>query len=76
MWISKEEAHRILDQARVDRLVPYNLICKALVVTGDLQGTVRATNGTLCQHGPESRYVRTRSVHGQGIEEQSNWSFR
>ena len=76
MFLSKEEAHEILDQARVDRLVPYNMICKALVATGDLQGFNRTIDRTLCEHGPDSRYVRTRSLHGEAIESGSNGSFR
>lgn len=76
MWISKDEAHKILDQARIDLLVPYNLICKALVSTGDLQGFDRTTGGTLCDHGPESRYVRTRSLSSPYVEERQNGFVR
>jgi len=67
MWISKQEAHRILDQAKIDPLVPYNAICKALVVTGDLQGPNRTTDRTLRHIGDESIYCRTRSMDGQEI---------
>lgn len=72
MWISKDEAHKILDQARIDLLVPYNLICKALVATGDLQGTVRTIDGALREYGDESIYARSRSLQSSGIEERSN----
>ena len=65
MWMTKTEAHQILDQAKIDHLVPYNLICKALAATGDLQGLNRTTDGTLRQYGNESVYVRTRSMDGQ-----------
>ena len=65
MWISKEEAHKILDQAKIDPLVPYNSICKALVATGDLQGFDRTTDRTLRHYGDESVYCRTRSMDGQ-----------
>ena len=72
MWISKDEAHKILDQAKIDPLISYNLICKALVATGDLQGTVRTTDGTLREYGDESIYARSRSLQSSGIEERSN----
>ena len=73
MWISKEEAHKILDQAKIDPLVPYNLICKALVSTGDLHSIFRETDGALCGHGPESRYVRTRSLPSEATQERPDW---
>ena len=65
MFLSKDEAHKILDQAKIDHMVPYNIICKALAATGDLQGLNRTIDGTLREYGDESIYVRTRSLDGQ-----------
>ncbi|MFZ9264906.1 MAG: hypothetical protein ACO222_07060 [Polynucleobacter sp.] len=62
--MTKTEAHAILDRAIHDRLVPFIDIINALETTGDLSRFDRATDRTLCDYGNESRFNRSRSLHG------------
>ena len=36
-WLSRSEAHKILDRVKDGTMTPYHLICEALRQTGDLQ---------------------------------------
>ena len=61
--MNKEQAHLILDKAKIDRLTPIYMINKALITLGDLD--VRTTDPeisrTLRDYGVESRFYRTRT---------------
>ena len=62
--MTKEQAHLILDKAKIDRLTPIYLINQALITLGDLD--VRTTDPeisrTLRDYGVESRFIRSRSA--------------
>ena len=74
MYMTKTEAHKILDLSKIDKTIPYNVISRALIATGDLDlfGTRAAFDRPLRRDGDEpsdsgSREIESPAVAGRRI---------
>jgi len=71
------EAHALLNQLKLGMYVSEGKINEALYVTGDLDinKLAPAPCRTLRTDGPESCYVRSRTLEDEGIGEGFKWSM-
>lgn len=75
--MDKGKAHAILNQVKLGMYFSQEKINEALYVTGDLDVLSIAPTAcrALCDHGDESRFIRSRSLESAGIGEGFKWSM-
>lgn len=63
--MNREQAHSLLNRAKIDKSIPVKQILDALEVTGDLSNFDRQTHRSFADASLESCYLRTRTLSSQ-----------